>query len=73
MSKVYVIGTCDTKEAELRYAVERVRAAGARCRAGRYLDDAQLGSGRRDAGDGGAASSARVPMLCWAMPTGAVR
>ena len=26
---VYVIGTCDTKEAELRYAVERVRAAGA--------------------------------------------
>ncbi len=29
MSIVYVIGTCDTKEAELRYAVERVRAAGA--------------------------------------------
>lgn len=29
MSAVYVIGTCDTKEAELRYAVERVRAAGA--------------------------------------------
>jgi uncharacterized protein (UPF0261 family) len=28
LSKVYVIGTCDTKEAELRYAVERVRAAG---------------------------------------------
>ena len=28
MNKVYVIGTCDTKEAELRYAVERVRAAG---------------------------------------------
>jgi uncharacterized protein (UPF0261 family) len=26
---VFVIGTCDTKEAELRYAVERVRAAGA--------------------------------------------
>jgi uncharacterized protein (UPF0261 family) len=26
---VYVIGTCDTKEAELRYAVERVTAAGA--------------------------------------------
>jgi len=26
---VYVIGTCDTKEAELRYAVEQVRAAGA--------------------------------------------
>jgi len=26
---VYVIGTCDTKEAELRFAVERVRAAGA--------------------------------------------
>jgi len=26
---VYVIGTCDTKEAELRYAVERVRKAGA--------------------------------------------
>ena len=29
MKKVYVIGTCDTKDAELRYAVERVRAAGA--------------------------------------------
>ncbi len=29
MKPVYVIGTCDTKEAELRYAVERVRAAGA--------------------------------------------
>jgi uncharacterized protein (UPF0261 family) len=27
---VYVIGTCDTKEAELRYAAERVAAAGAR-------------------------------------------
>jgi uncharacterized protein (UPF0261 family) len=26
---VYVIGTCDTKEAELRYAVEQVMAAGA--------------------------------------------
>jgi uncharacterized protein (UPF0261 family) len=26
---VYVIGTCDTKEAELRYAAERVAAAGA--------------------------------------------
>lgn len=32
MSTVYVIGTCDTKEAELRYAVERVLAAGARAR-----------------------------------------
>ena len=31
MKTVYVIGTCDTKEAELRYAVERVRAAGAGC------------------------------------------
>ena len=30
MSIVYVIGTGDTKEAELRYAVERVRAAGAK-------------------------------------------
>ncbi len=30
MKPVYVIGTCDTKEAELRYAVDRVRAAGAR-------------------------------------------
>lgn len=29
MKPVYVIGTCDTKEAELRYAVEQVRAAGA--------------------------------------------
>lgn len=29
MNRVYVIGTCDTKQAELRYAVERVRAAGA--------------------------------------------
>ncbi|HQX85357.1 MAG TPA: Tm-1-like ATP-binding domain-containing protein, partial [Aestuariivirga sp.] len=29
MKTVYVIGTCDTKEAELRYAVERVKAAGA--------------------------------------------
>lgn len=29
MKPVYVIGTCDTKEAELAYAVERVRAAGA--------------------------------------------
>jgi len=27
---VYVIGTCDTKGAELRYAVERVKAAGAK-------------------------------------------
>ena len=30
MSLVYVIGTCDTKDAELTYAVERVRAAGAK-------------------------------------------
>ena len=30
MKPVYVIGTCDTKEAELRYAVERVTAAGAK-------------------------------------------
>ena len=30
MNSVYVIGTCDTKGAELAYAVERVRAAGAR-------------------------------------------
>ena len=29
MKPVYVIGTCDTKEAELRYAAERVKAAGA--------------------------------------------
>ena len=29
MKSVYVIGTCDTKEAELRYAVERAGAAGA--------------------------------------------
>jgi uncharacterized protein (UPF0261 family) len=29
MTKVYVIGTLDTKGAELRYAAERVRAAGA--------------------------------------------
>ena len=29
MKPVYVIGTCDTKEAELRYAVARVVAAGA--------------------------------------------
>lgn len=29
MRPVYVIGTCDTKEAELRYAVERIAAAGA--------------------------------------------
>lgn len=29
MKKVYVIGTLDTKGAELRYAVERVRSAGA--------------------------------------------
>lgn len=29
MKPVYVIGTCDTKEAELRYAVARVMAAGA--------------------------------------------
>lgn len=29
MKPVYVIGTCDTKEDELRYAVDRVRAAGA--------------------------------------------
>jgi len=29
MAKVYVIGTCDTKEAELRYAAECVRRAGA--------------------------------------------
>lgn len=29
MKPVFVIGTCDTKEAELRYAIERVRAAGA--------------------------------------------
>lgn len=28
-SRVYVIGTCDTKEAELVYACDRVRAAGA--------------------------------------------
>lgn len=30
MKPVYIIGTCDTKETELRYAVERVTAAGAR-------------------------------------------
>ncbi|MCA3560763.1 MAG: Tm-1-like ATP-binding domain-containing protein [Aestuariivirga sp.] len=29
MKPVYVIGTCDTKEAELRYAVEQVRKTGA--------------------------------------------
>lgn len=29
MSKVYVIGTCDTKEAELRFAAECLRRAGA--------------------------------------------
>ena len=29
MAKVYVVGTMDTKGAELRYAAERVRAAGA--------------------------------------------
>lgn len=29
MKTVYIIGTCDTKEAELRYAVDRVRASGA--------------------------------------------
>lgn len=29
MKPVYVIGTCDTKEQELRYAAERVQAAGA--------------------------------------------
>ena len=29
MKPVYVIGTCDTKEAELRYAVAQVKAAGA--------------------------------------------
>ncbi len=29
MNKVYVVGTCDTKQAELNYAAERVRAAGA--------------------------------------------
>ena len=29
MNAVYVIGTCDTKGAELRFAVERARAAGA--------------------------------------------
>ncbi len=29
MKRVYVIGTCDTKEDELRYAVDRVQAAGA--------------------------------------------
>ena len=29
MKTVYVIGTCDTKEAELRYALERVQAVGA--------------------------------------------
>lgn len=29
MNLVYVIGTCDTKEAELRFAVEQVHAAGA--------------------------------------------
>ena len=29
MKRVYVVGTCDTKETELRYAVERVKAAGA--------------------------------------------
>ena len=29
MKPVFVIGTCDTKEAELRYAAERVTAAGA--------------------------------------------
>lgn len=29
MAKVYVIGTLDTKDAELRYAAERARAAGA--------------------------------------------
>lgn len=29
MKPVYVVGTCDTKEAELRYAVQQVQAAGA--------------------------------------------
>jgi uncharacterized protein (UPF0261 family) len=30
VSTVYIIGTCDTKQAELAYAVERVQAAGAK-------------------------------------------
>ena len=53
MAKVYVVGTMDTKGAELRYAVERVHAAGAESV---LVDVGTQGSGA--AGDNGAGVSA---------------
>ncbi len=53
MAKVYVVGTMDTKGAELRYAVERVHAAGAESV---LVDVGTQGSGA--AGDTGAEVSA---------------
>jgi uncharacterized protein (UPF0261 family) len=44
MKKVYVVGTCDTKGAELRYAVEVVQAAGA--------DAVLVDVGTQNAGEG---------------------
>jgi len=52
MTKVYVIGTLDTKGAELRYAAERVRAAGAEA----VLVDV----GTQGAGQGADISSAQI-------------
>lgn len=52
MAKVYVVGTMDTKGAELRYAAERVRAAGAEA----VLVDV----GTQAAGDGADVTAASV-------------
>ena len=70
VSTVYVIGTCDTKEAELRYAVERVRAAGAMA----ILVDISTTPSDGDADVTPEMVARHHPkgrMPCWAMPTGA--
>ena len=69
---VYVIGTCDTKEAELRYAVERVRAAGAAA----LLVDISTTPSTAEADvtpEMVARHHPSAPMPCWAMPTAARR
>ncbi|WP_055045559.1 Tm-1-like ATP-binding domain-containing protein [Devosia sp. A16] len=56
MAKVYVVGTMDTKGAELRYAAERVRAAGAESM---LIDVGTQGSGAAG-GHGAEVSAAQV-------------
>ncbi len=71
VKRVYVIGTCDTKEAELRYAVERVQGRGcgwpcwSTSRRRRARADAEVTP------EMVASITRRGPMPCWGIPTGA--